>query len=57
MDKKRREVVEGIRASIRIMKLQPRELSEEEAIVYYGQDDKVTLEEAREVLGSRRKAA
>jgi hypothetical protein len=49
--KERREIVEGIRLAVSLMKLQGKNESLAEAVVYYGQEDNVTLEEVREVLG------
>ena len=57
MTKERRELIEGIMYAIRIMKLLPVEgLTEEEALILYGKDDKVTMAEAKEVLGKRKAA-
>ena len=56
MTKERWEIVDGIRNAIELMKLQG-DVPMERAIVFYGEDDEVTLNEAKEVLGLKRKAA
>ena len=56
MTKERWRIVDGIRLGIELLKLKS-DVPMEQAIVFYGQDDKVTLEEAKEVLGLKRKAA
>ena len=56
MTKERWQIVDGIRLGIELMKLQG-DVPMEQAIVFYGKDDKVTLAEAKEVLGLKRKAA
>ena len=57
MNKERWEIVEGIGNAVELMQLPVDNMSPEYAIVFYGKDDKVTLEEAKEVLGLKRKVA
>ena len=49
MIKERRDIVNGVMNAILIMKL-PIGESFEAAIVFYGKDDNVTIEEAREIV-------
>lgn len=56
MTKERWAIIDGIKSAIEIMKLQD-DVTLEQAIVFYGKDDGVTVQEAREVLGLKRKAA
>ena len=54
MNKERQEIIEGIIYAIALLKLQGNNESLEEAVVYYGKDDNVTLEEAREVVSGNK---
>lgn len=56
MTKERWEIVEGIRFAVEIMNLSTEGMSQEQAVVFYGKDDKVTMAEAKEVLGERKAA-
>lgn len=53
----RKQIVEGIATAIELMGLSDPEVSMEDLIVFYGEDDKVTKKEAAAYLNKQEKAA
>jgi hypothetical protein len=53
----RKQIVEGVATAIELMGLTDPDISMEELIVFYGEDDNITKKEAAEYLGIKELAA